>query len=441
MPHTLTAAGGGAAAPAPVHNVGLLPSTVVGQLRRPGLLENPWLAAGVLGVAVLLIAARVGSAARRHRRGNRTPRRTRRTPRRTRRVVAGLGFGVAVLVLLLAGIGLAINSYAGYIPTTAALGNLLSGTPMEAAVPVPGATVPLAADGVGPLTVRHGKPGRPAGNSRLVGVPVSPVATARSQVVQIKIGAAALGVPPSTTYVYLPAGYTDPSNAAVRYPVVYLIHGYPGWASDWLVGGRAQQAADLLRRLALTGPMIMVFPTATGGWLHDSECLDAVGHGQKLATYLTGTVVTVIDRTFRTIPFRRARAIGGMSSGGYCALNLGLRHLATYSTILASMPYGDPGPGPLRHELGGNLALYRANSPSWYVARMAFPARVAVFLDASTDDRETLTTARTMARDLAARGQYVALHLAPGLGHTWREARAELPYSLVFASQHLSWSQ
>ena len=50
----------------------------------------------------------------------------------------------------------------------------------------------------------------------------------------------------------------------------------------------------------------------------------------------------------------------------------------------------------------------------------------------------TLNTARAMAAVLAARGQYVALRIAPGLGHTWREARAELPYSLVFASQHLS---
>jgi hypothetical protein len=39
---------------------------------------------------------------------------------------------------------------------------------------------------------------------------------------------------------------------------------------------------------------------------------------------------------------------------------------------------------------------------------------------------------------LADRGQYVAIRLAPGLGHSWREARAELPYSLVFASQHLA---
>ena len=409
-------------AAAKVHEVSQLPSTVINQLRSPAPLENPWLAASVLAAAAVLVTAWVVLAVWRHRAGRRTP----------HPVLTRVGLGTAVVVLFLAGSLLAVNSYAGYIPTTSALGNLLSGSPLESAGSVPSG--PAASAG----TVSSRSSARSLAQSRLARAPSAPVASARSQIVQLKIGAGELGVQPSTTYVYLPAGYTDPRNAAVRYPVVYLIHGYPGQASDWLVAGRAQQAADLLQQHALIAPMIMVFPTATGGWLHDSECLNAVGAGQKLETYLTRVVVNTIDRTFRTIPSRSGRAIGGMSSGGYCALNLGLRHLAIYSTILSSMPYGDPGPGPLRRMLGGSMALFHANSPSWYVSRMAFPQRVAVFLDASTDDRVTLNTARTMAAVLAARGQYVALRIAPGLGHTWREARAELPYSLVFASQHLS---
>jgi hypothetical protein len=63
---------------------------------------------------------------------------------------------------------------------------------------------------------------------------------------------------------------------------------------------------------------------------------------------------------------------------------------------------------------------------------------MAIFLDAGTDDPTTSLIASKLARVFAGKGQYVALRLAPGLGHTWREARAELPYSLVFASQHLS---
>jgi enterochelin esterase-like enzyme len=399
-----------------------LPATVVHSLRQATPLESPWLAAGVLTAGALLIAVWVAGAVRRRRAGRRL----------AHPVVTRLGLGAAATVLLVAGGLLAVNSYVGYVPTTAALGNLLRGRSLVSAGPVPAATVRR--------TAVTGWPHTPAAaaRARLKTAPAAPVDTTGSQIVQLRIGAPELRVPPAPTFVYLPPGYTDPRNADVRYPVVYLIHGYPGQAADWLVAGRAQQAADLVRHDGLTGPMILVFPTATGGWLHDSECLDAAGDGQKLGTYLTRVVVDTIDRTFRTIADRRGRAIGGMSSGGYCALNLGLRHLRTYSTILASMPYGDPGRGPLRHELGGSLALFHANSPSWYLTRMPFPQPVAVFLDAGTDDRVTRDTAQTMARDLAARGQYVALRVAPGLGHTWREASAELPYSLVFASQHLA---
>jgi enterochelin esterase-like enzyme len=407
--------------PARIHDVSQLPAEVVHSLRQATPLESPWLAAGVLAAGVLLVAVWVTGAVRRRRAGRRLAH-----PALTR-----AGLGGAAMVLGLAGTLLAINSYVGYVPTTAALGNLLMGRSLEPAGSVPAAPGPRTA---------VGWPHSPAAaaRARLTTAPATPADTTGSQIVQLGIGAPALGVPRSPTFVYLPAGYTDPRNAGVRYPVVYLIHGYPGQATDWLVAGRAQQAADLVHRDGLTGPMILVFPTANGGWLHDSECLDAVGGGQKLETYLTRVVVETIDRTFRTVPDRRGRAIGGMSSGGYCALNLGLRHLRTYGTILSSMPYGDPGRGPLRHMLGGDLALFHANSPSWYLSRMPFPEPVAVFLDAGTDDRTTLETARAMARGLAARGEYVALRLAPGLGHTWREASAELPYSLVFASQHLT---
>ena len=38
---------------------------------------------------------------------------------------------------------------------------------------------------------------------------------------------------------------------------------------------------------------------------------------------------------------------------------------------------------------------------------------------------------------LGQRGDYVGVRINPGLGHTWREARYELPYALAFASARL----
>jgi enterochelin esterase-like enzyme len=382
-----------------VHGVGGLPASISAALRRPGPLESRWLAASVVGLGILLAVGWVVAAVRWRRQG-RTP-----AHQTARRVSLSLTTGL----LLLLGAGLAVNSVVGYLPTAGSVGELLLGRQ-------PGHDLtPVGARGF-----------RTVGQS-----------SAGSQVARLTIGAPSLDVPSLTTYVYLPPGYDAPANASTRYPAVYLIHGFPGTSLDWLRAGRAEQAADLLLDRHVTRSMIIVFPAANVHWLRDTECLNGV-HGEQLETYLTETVVRTIDRDFRTIPDRRGRAIGGMSSGGFCALNLGLRHQDVYSAILASEPYGDPGRGVLRSILGGSQRLYQQNSPIDYVPTMHFTHPMAALLDAGTDDPVTSRIAARLAQMLANRGQYTALRLAPGLHHSWREARAELPYCLVFASQHLA---
>lgn len=331
-------------------------------------------------------------------------------------VLRRAGLASAFVLMLLTGGLLAVNSYAGYVPSLGALRDLLTGRTIAPTEPSSAKAAVL-----------------PAVATRLTAA--GPPAAPGSRLVALRVSGPGLGIAPQTTYVYLPAGYDLPANATRRYPVVYLIHGYPGGSADWLRAGRANEAMDLVSAQHLVGRMILVMPDANGGWLHDSECLNAVA-GPLVETYLTSTVVAVIDGHFRTLATRSGRAIGGMSSGGYCALNLSLRHQDTFAVILASEPYGDPGRNVVGPELGGSVRLFRANSPSSYVPTTRFTHPMAVFLDAGSNDPGTARTAVTLARALAERGQYVALRLAGGLHHTWREARVELPYSLVFAAAH-----
>jgi S-formylglutathione hydrolase FrmB len=163
--------------------------------------------------------------------------------------------------------------------------------------------------------------------------------------------------------------------------------------------------------------------------------LNQVG-GPQVETYLTRTVVAAIDAHYRTIPDRSGRAIGGMSSGGYGALNLGLCHQATYSMILSMMPYGDPGV-VTQTLLGGSRALWLANAPSHYIPTMTFRHPMAVFLAAGSQDPQ-LPEARLLARMLTKRGQLAVVKEVSGATHTWHGARAEVPYALTFASQHLT---
>jgi S-formylglutathione hydrolase FrmB len=181
--------------------------------------------------------------------------------------------------------------------------------------------------------------------------------------------------------------------------------------------------------------MLLVAPDASGGWLHDSEMLNQVG-GPQVESYLVGTVVHAIDARFRTVADRAGRAIGGVSSGGYGALNLGLRHQDVYSVVLSLMPYGTPG-AVARTLLGGSHALWLANSPAYYIPTIAFRHPMTVALIAGDHDPEVGEAAR-LARMLRARGQYAVFNQVHGAGHTWRGAQVEAPYLLAFASGHLA---
>lgn len=386
--------------PSVIRTVAPLPNRVIREVAQHGLLESWGLAYFLLGVAGLLFAGWTVAALRAHRRNTKLPGRS-----WVRR--AGLASVGSLTVVLALAIG--VNAYVGYIPT---LGSLFGNV-----------TGPDSASGH--LILADPLHAGPAATESL------------SEVVRIGIGAPTLDVPARTAFVYLPPGYFDRANASRRYPVVYLIHGFPGTAMDWFRAGQAQRAMDVLIAARLIQPMIVVSPDVQGpSFTSDTECLN-IPHGMQLESYVAYSVVHAIDTHFRTIANRAGRAIGGMSSGAYCALNIGLHHLHRFSVILGSAPYGDPGPGPLYHFLAGSDALWRANAPDVYLPRWQFPEPVAVLLDAGSADPITRANAYQLSHQLAADGQIVAVRIAPNLGHTWWVARLELPYSLVFASHYL----
>lgn len=288
-----------------------------------------------------------------------------------------------------------VNAYAGYLPTGAAL----------AAAVAPGAAAVrgAASEGGGQLSVVH-------------------------------IDAPALGIPHGETDVYTPAGYG--SRADQRYPVLYLITGSPGAPADWFRAGQVDRTMEALVRARLMPPAIVVAMNTGAGEMGDTESLDVVG-GPQVETYYTDVVVPYVDAHYRTVADRAHRVLGGISSGGFGALNVGLHHLDLYSTILAFEPYGDPGAASVGRLLGGSQARFRANSPAAYIPTMTFSQPVNVFLDVGGATGEDVTRVRAMADDLAARGQVVRFRVEPGQHHTWTETAAGLPYGLAFAGEHL----
>jgi len=121
--------------------------------------------------------------------------------------------------------------------------------------------------------------------------------------------------------IYLPPCYDEQINKL--YQVLYLLHGQTYTADQWIRLG----AVDVLNSLFLSGkaqPFIVVFPNDRY-WYTESGS----GFGERLVNAL----VPHIDETYRTIPDRDQRAIGGMSRGAGWALRLGLSHWDLFSII------------------------------------------------------------------------------------------------------------
>jgi enterochelin esterase-like enzyme len=173
--------------------------------------------------------------------------------------------------------------------------------------------------------------------------------------------------------VYLPAGY---GAASTRYPVVYFLHGLPA-------GPRAYRGADYLRRALDTvgRPAILVVPQAARDRDSDPEYLDW-GPGRNWETAVGVELPRFVDSRFRTIRSRRARAIVGLSAGGYGATLLALHHLDAFSVVESWSGYFHPTDptGTRTLDVGTPAANARASAHT-YVARLrtAFRRRPTFF--------------------------------------------------------------
>ncbi|HEX5059243.1 MAG TPA: alpha/beta hydrolase-fold protein, partial [Kofleriaceae bacterium] len=167
--------------------------------------------------------------------------------------------------------------------------------------------------------------------------PAAPIAKGRVETKRFK--SAALGVE-KKYLVYLPAGY---DSATTRYPVFYYLHGLGGNETNWVEGGKLDEAADGLGLQA-----IVVMPDGDDSFYVDGlakvdydACMkdgtglfipqkqnkrDTCVRARKYETYITKDLIGHIDATYRTIAKREARAIAGLSMGGFGALMLSMRH-------------------------------------------------------------------------------------------------------------------
>ena len=122
--------------------------------------------------------------------------------------------------------------------------------------------------------------------------------------------------------VYTPYGYE--TSKKTKYPVLYLLHGGGGDEEAWTSMGRTAQILDNLIEKGLAKPMIVVMPNGNPGQqaaytlnlpVSDINYRDPA-YANAYVKSLVTEIIPFVEKNYRAIPKKEARAIAGLSMGG-----------------------------------------------------------------------------------------------------------------------------
>ncbi len=252
---------------------------------------------------------------------------------------------------------------------------------------------------------------------------------------RVGVPSPALGGRRQETYVYLPSGYAQ--HPQRRYPVLYLLHGFPGRPLAFLATVQMGIVDDTLTARRRAQPLILVMPFGSTSTFTDEEWVNGAVPGNRWATFVSHDLVRYVDSHFRTIATGKGRAIAGLSEGGYGAVDIALHHPREFAVVQSWSGYMRP--DKLRSIFGPELQLAAANDPRLLVSRVAPQLRrfgtYFWFYSGSTDRLRGQNAA--FARELARLQVAYRYRLVYG-GHNWAIWRNNARVAYIAAASRLA---
>jgi enterochelin esterase-like enzyme len=221
--------------------------------------------------------------------------------------------------------------------------------------------------------------------------------------------------------VYVPAEYEQ--NPAMKYPVLYLLHGWGEDENGWSNQGHTANIMDGLIASGKAVPMIIVMDC---GDIKTNPDVRKASTNDVTQIYVKD-LMPFIDKTFRTRADRQNRAMAGLSRGG----------MQTTTTVFNNMDkfaWMGTFSGFFMGGMGGRGAAGTAQTPS--ISQQIETAFNGVFKDAAAFDKQinllfisTGTEERSPKETvdaLKAHGiKHIVFHESQGTAHewlTWRRA-------------------
>lgn len=231
----------------------------------------------------------------------------------------------------------------------------------------------------------------------------------------------------------LPPGY-DRSNQ--RYPVIFLLHGGHDDARAWVDKIGIIPVLHNLYKSGKLPPSIVITPDGNDNRgsspLFDPDYYD--GPNGNVGTLIGSELPQLVKSRYRTLNQPQFWAMGGLSSGGWGALNIGLRHLDNFNIFFSHIGYFTDDSGP-------------QNSPQVFVQQIPVEQRrrLHIYLDAGLDDldgSEFLDSSRQFHETLNKLGINNVFYAFPG-GHGlsgpdmgWNYNHKHAADSLSFVGKH-----
>ena len=127
--------------------------------------------------------------------------------------------------------------------------------------------------------------------------------------------------------IYLPDRY---SETDLRYPVLYLLHGFGQDRNEWSTRGRIGEIVDRLVAAGDIPPCIIVMPSGGHSWYLDAD--------EKMETAFIQDLIPEIERQYPAIARRDGRVIAGESMGGFGALRFVLKYPELFAAAALLSP-------------------------------------------------------------------------------------------------------
>ena len=228
----------------------------------------------------------------------------------------------------------------------------------------------------------------------------------------------------------LPPDYDREPNK--RYPVIVLLHGGHDNGRAFFDKYAITSVLDALYKEKALEPSLIVTPDGNDNRgsspLFDPAYAD--GPNGKISTLIGSELVRVIQARYRTRSDAGSWALGGFSSGGWGALNIGLRHLDHFGTLFSHDGYFIDASGP-------------ANSPNLFIHTLSADQLkgLRVYLDVGRSDPNFLASTQQFAATLKQLGISHVINVFRG-GHGlsgpdvgWNYIRKHLRDSLSFVGR------